>query len=160
MELISKLVANELDELGQYLGRRARAIVEIGNVAYADDVIKAINNLAGDHHYASGWLGGGTVSVIVSGLKSFSQVGDYLRAIKRVVPQLAIEDKQRQGLVYQCRIGVFRLDFHVNNVEATCRKVQVGTRMVEEPVYEIQCDEVQPVAELGPVFGEVDKPIN
>ena len=140
MELISKLVANELDELGKYLVRRTREIVEVGNVAYADDVIQAINGLAGEHHYTSGWLGSGTVYVSVSRLKSFSQVGDYLRAIKRVVPQLVIEDKERLDLVYQCRIGVFRLEFHVNGVDATCRKVQVGTRMVEEPVYKVQCD--------------------
>lgn len=112
-------------------------------------------------HYVWAYLLGSGLQIYASNLKSFGEVGPYLKALRAALPQFKIEERMHKELEYSCRIGPFSLTFQVSHSEATCRKVQVGTETKEVPVYKIVCDGAEPTAVLEqPAYSIHNNPAN
>lgn len=142
METLKEMLDYEEKSLGEYLvrqsGRFARLRVREEEIQEGLDLIKGEVYGREDHREWT-YVDGDAVRVNISGLKSWGEVGEYLRVLIKGLGG-RLEDKQRGDLHYYCKVGVFRFRFDIDGEGATCRKVQVGTRTEEVPVYEVVCD--------------------
>lgn len=150
LDTLQEMLNAEAENMGAYIKTRTRQILELqSQAAEVEAGIAAINEVNGEGtHSVWGYISGRTVYVSITGLISFGQVAEYLRAVRAVMDS-RVEDRQREELNYSCKVGRLSLSFSVNGSGATCRKVQVGTRTEEVPVYEVVCDDSADAAQVG-----------
>lgn len=173
MKTFDEMLDAEKQAIGEYVMSRGRELAKFeanrevlaaGMAAFKrveEEFGGADGGTYGGAHYVWAYLLGSGLQIYASNLKSFGEVGPYLKALRAALPQFKIEERMHKELEYSCKIGPFSLTFQVSHSEATCRKVQVGTETKEVPVYKIVCDGQSPEQEeLGPQFGEVDRPLN
>lgn len=150
MDTLESMIKEEQESMGRYLVQRTRELMELGaKKDRVDDALSIIGTMAEDSgHSAYGYISGSRVYVYVRGLTSFGQVAEYLRRARYWIGD-PIVNRERNDLEYSCDVGPLRLSFSVNGENATCRRVQVGTRTEEVPVYEVVCDDPADAAQGG-----------
>lgn len=155
MDTLEVMIESEQESMGRYLVQRTRELVELSaKKDRVNDALSIIGTMAQDEgHNAYGYISGKRVYVYVRGLTSFGQVAEYLRRARYWIKE-PISNRDRNELDYSCNVGPLHLSFSVNGENATCRRVQVGTRTEEVPVYEVVCDDKSEEAAISQVVTE------
>lgn len=156
METLEQMIQEEQESMGRYLVQRTKELIELSaKKDSVDDALSIIGTVAEDAgHNAYGYISGRRVSVYIRGLTSFGQVAEYLRRTRYWIKE-PVSNRVRNELEYACDVGPLHLSFSVNGENATCRRVQVGTRTEEVPIYEVVCDDPKEAAQAGQADSEV-----
>jgi len=123
------------DKVAQLEAHKARAAQ---SQAVADALERAVGEIEGAYLYVT--VQGQRVYAQVTGLNSFGEVAGLARIVAKGTGKgFKGRSFEKESMCVQLQNDEFELVCYVSGANATCKRVKVGTKTVEQDVFEVQC---------------------
>lgn len=139
-ESIREAIDSETRYLGDYCVRRGGELSKAQDHA---DKYQALLDALADANYpvwpSIGYRGRLNFSITVP---SFAKVSELARIIARHTGGFDSRDIDKDTLTVDLQNALVAAHFYIGGADATCKRVKVGTKTVEQDVFEIQCGDL------------------
>lgn len=144
MEIVASLMRDNARMI-EYVSKKASAILAAAlQINQIEAALQRVEKIPDGHDFSE--YGGLRLSYYSANtIKEFSPVFEELENVG-IPLESWVCTMDGSARVYDGRIGADGLHVSIRISAQSCKLVQIGTKMVEQPIYEVQCEEDEPAS--------------